>query len=54
MNNMASANADLVIHNYILLTIQDFAKNLDKGLQTDVIFLDFSKAFDKVNHMTHV
>ena len=29
---------------------RDFAKNLDEGLQTDVILLDFSKAFDKVDH----
>ena len=34
----------------LLSTIHDFAKNLDEGLQTDVIFLDFSKAFDKVDH----
>ena len=25
-------------------------KNLDNNLQTDVIFLDFAKAFDKVDH----
>ena len=34
----------------LLLTVQDLAKNLNEGLQTDVIFLDFSKAFDKVDH----
>jgi len=34
----------------LILTIHDLAKNLDCGLQTDVIFLDFSKAFDKVDH----
>ena len=34
----------------LILTIHDLAKNLDSGLQSDVIFLDFSKAFDKVNH----
>ena len=34
----------------LLSTIHDFAKNLDERLQTDVIFLDFSKAFDKVDH----
>jgi len=34
----------------LLLTINDLAKNLDKNLQTDVILLDFSKAFDRVSH----
>ena len=34
----------------LLLTINDLAKNLDNNLQTDVIFLDFAKAFDKVDH----
>jgi len=34
----------------LLLTINDLAKNLDNNLQTDVIFLDFSKAFDRVDH----
>ena len=28
----------------------ELTKNLDKGVQTDVIVLDFAKAFDKVNH----
>ena len=34
--------------NYI--TINDLAKSLDEGTQTDDIFFDFSKAFDKVCH----
>ena len=34
----------------LILTIHDLAKSLDSGLQSDVIFLDFSKAFDKVDH----
>ena len=25
-------------------------KNLDKGLQTDVVFMDIAKAFDVVDH----
>ena len=33
----------------VLLTINDLAKSLDNNLQTDVIFLDFAKAFDKVD-----
>jgi len=34
----------------LLLTVNDFAENLNKNDQTDVILLDFSKAFDKVSH----
>ena len=34
----------------LISTIDNLAKNLDNGFQTDVILLDFSKAFDKVNH----
>ena len=32
----------------LILTINDLAKNLDNAGQTDLILLDFSKAFDKV------
>jgi len=34
----------------LLLTIQDLTRNLNEGLQTDVVFLDNPKAFDKVDH----
>ena len=34
----------------LITTVDDLAKNLDNGHQTDMILLDFSKAFDKVNH----
>ena len=34
----------------LLLTIDDLAKNFNNNLQAAVIFLDFSKAFDKVDH----
>ena len=30
--------------------IDDVTRNLDDGKQTDVLIMDFSKAFDKVNH----
>lgn len=34
-----------------LLTLShELAENLHKGIQTDLIILDFSKAFDKVPH----
>ena len=32
-------------------TVNDFAENINAGKQTDVILLDFAKAFDKVSHM---
>ena len=32
--------------------MEDLAKRLTLGKQTDLILLDFSKAFDKVNHLT--
>ena len=34
----------------LIITINDLEKGLDDGTQTDVIFLDFSKTFDKVCH----
>ena len=34
----------------LLLTVNDFANALNDGKQIDSILLDFSKAFDKVNH----
>ena len=34
----------------LLLTVNDLAKGLDDKSQTDMILLDFSKAFDKVPH----
>ena len=34
----------------LLLTVNDFAENLNRNEQTDGIFLNFSKGFDKVSH----
>jgi len=34
----------------LLSTIEDFSSHLDSGAQIVTIFLDFSKAFDKVPH----
>ena len=34
----------------LILTHHHWATALDQGRQVDVVFLDFSKAFDKVNH----
>ena len=33
-----------------ILTHHEWATALDKGRQVDVVFLDFSKAVDEVNH----
>ena len=35
----------------LILTHHQWATALDKGRQVDVVFFDFSKAFDKVNHV---
>ena len=34
----------------LLITIHDLAQNLNNQKQTDIILLDFTKAFDKVSH----
>ena len=34
----------------LAVTIDDLMRNLDNKLQTDVVILDFSKAFDTVPH----
>ena len=34
----------------LIMLIEDFARNASVGKQTDIILLDLSKAFDKVNH----
>ena len=34
----------------LIATVHDLAENLNCGNQTDVILLDFTKAFDKVPH----
>ena len=34
----------------LLITIHDFAKAINDGKQMDLVLLDFSKAFNKVDH----
>ena len=34
----------------LVLTVNDLAKNLDTNTSTDVLALDFSKAFDVIPH----
>ena len=35
----------------LIQLVEELARNTSQGLQTDLILLDFSKAFDRVNHM---
>ena len=35
----------------LISTVNDIAENMDAGKQTNVMLLDFSKAFDRVSHM---
>jgi hypothetical protein len=34
----------------LLITIDDIARNMEEGDQTNIILLDFAKAFDKFPH----
>ena len=34
----------------LIMLIHELLQNMQKGKQTDLILLDFSKAFDKVSH----
>ena len=36
--------------NTVTSVLHDTERNLDKNIQTDVIYLDFAKAFDSVDH----
>ena len=42
--------SDYSCETQLLVTLHDFMKAYDAGLQTDVAILDFSKAFDTVPH----
>ena len=33
--------------------VDDISKNLQEGRQTDILIMDFAKAFDKVNQSTN-
>ena len=34
----------------LIMLVEDLTRKANKGKQTDLILLDFSKAFDMVNH----
>ena len=36
----------------LTMLVEDLARNASAGKQTDLVLLDFSKAFDKVSHPT--
>ena len=36
----------------LIQLVEELARNTSQGRQTDLILLDFSKVFDRVNHMT--
>ena len=46
---MASENLDHANRNYLQF-IQELVKNNNKNIQTDLIIMNFAKAFDKVPH----
>ena len=55
LNNLLSANLFGFLkgrsaEDQLLVTYADIADSVDQGLVVDIIFLDFSKAFDVVSH----
>ena len=50
IDNQHGFRSKLSCETQLIESINDWAANIDKKLQTDVLFLDFSKAFDKVAH----
>ena len=54
-NSSGIHNIDLEVHGKscltnLLLYLEDLTKQVDNGCPTDVLYLDFSKAFDRVPH----
>ena len=49
MHNMASEKRRSC-NNQLLLALNDFARGLEDKSQTDIVFLDFAKAIDKVSN----
>ena len=48
ISNTVSVKRDRETHTQL---VEDLARNMTSGKQTDLILLDFSKAFDKVSHL---
>ena len=40
----------LIDETQLIEFVDDICKSLQEGRQTDILILDFAKAFDKVNH----
>lgn len=50
IDNQHGFREKLSCETQLVEAIHDWARTIDKGCQTDVLLLDFSKAFDKVAH----
>ena len=48
--NMDLEEADHDCETQLIEFIDDFSGNLEEGQQTDILVMDFVKAFDKVSH----
>ena len=48
--NQHGFRSKLSCESQLIELMEELTKNLDEGCQTDVIVLDFAKAFDRVNH----
>ena len=48
---MISSTAFVKGETQLIRLVEDLARNLISGAQTNLILLDFSKAFDKVSHL---
>lgn len=50
LNSQHGFRKGLSCETQLLMTYHDIAEKLDRGKQMDLVFLDFSKAFDRVPH----
>ena len=48
---MTSNMVSLSCETQLIQLVEELARNTSQGRQTDLILLDFSKGFDRVNHM---
>ena len=50
VNNQHGFRKKLSCETQLICTVEEIARSLDKGEETDLIIMDFSKAFDSVPH----